>query len=391
MRIGLMMVVVVKLAVVGPTGKGQMLIRSALCDVFWNLPLKPDTLEQACRYAGQITVTQALFLEAKTWPLIFDRAALEDVRLIGTPLKAGVPVTERVGDCFAIAIVRCSGPAVLLTGGCQVCKMDGKGQRRGYNKGFGWQVSGTDGPILCRELLGTPALSFFDLSKHARCVSVLFPALMAAARHHEVYTKTFAFGHSLETKVVREELSRTSEVLKHLQRLANELQQSSFSILPVQLGITDLTEWTQGKDRCQSCNKGSLLEDILQQRCSCGLVSFKVYHRGQQRITPQIPAQYWGGMFVHMLKERCMQRFFTGAVLFEARGVTIGDPDGHCSYILLADNRLSRILASRSIRNHLCFVVNENVLSTVLTRHASEYNLEQTRTEMSETNFTELH
>jgi hypothetical protein len=90
--------------------------------------------------------------------------------------------------------------------------MDGKGQREGYNKGSVWQVSETDGPILFRELLGTPALSFFDLSKHARCVSVLFPALMAAARHREVYTKTFACGHSLETKVVREELSRTSEV-----------------------------------------------------------------------------------------------------------------------------------------------------------------------------------
>jgi hypothetical protein len=166
-----------------------------------------------------------------------DRAVLEDVRLIGIPLKAGVPVTERVGDCFAIAIVRCSGPAVLLPGGCQLCKMDGKGQRRGYNKGIVWQVSEIDGPILFRELPGTPALSFFDLSKHARCISVLFPVLMAAARHHEVYAKTFAFGHSLETKVVREELCRTSEILKHLQRLSHELQQSSFSILTLQLGF----------------------------------------------------------------------------------------------------------------------------------------------------------
>jgi hypothetical protein len=85
-----------------------------------------------------------------------------------------------------------------------------------------------------------------------------------------------------------------------------------------------------------------------------------------------------------------MQRLFTAAVLFEATGVTIGDPDGHCSFILLADNHLSRILDSRSIRNHLCFVVNENVLSAVLTKHASGYNLEQSRTEMSETNFTAL-
>jgi hypothetical protein len=152
---------------------------SSLC-IFSNLPLKPETLEQAWRYAGQITVTQALFLEARTWPFIFDRAVLEDVPLIGIPLKAGLPVTERVGDCFAIAIVRCSGPAVLLPGGCQVCKMDGKGQRRGITK--------VDGPILFRELPGTPALSFFDLSKHVRCVCVLFPALMAAARHREVYT-----------------------------------------------------------------------------------------------------------------------------------------------------------------------------------------------------------
>jgi hypothetical protein len=298
-----MMMVVVKLAVVGPTGKGQMLIRSVLCVFFGNLPLKPETLEQACRYAGRITVTQTLFLEARPWPLIFDCAVLEDVRLIG------IPLTERVGDCFAIAIVRCSGPAVLLPGGCQLCKMDGEGQRRGYNKGIVWQVSDTDGPIIFRELPGTPALSFFDLSKHARCISVLFPALMASAHHHEVYTKTFAFGHSLETKVVREELARTSEILKHLQRLSHELQQSSISILTLQLGFTDLTEWTQAKDLCQSCKKGSLLEDMLQQHCSCGLVSFKVYHRGQQRITPLIPAQYWGGMFVHMLKERCMQRF----------------------------------------------------------------------------------
>jgi hypothetical protein len=238
----------------GTDRKGKNVTQvSPLCFFAGNLPLKPETLEQAWLSVGQITVSQASFLDARTWPLIFDRAVLEDVRLIGIPLKAGVPVTERVGDCFAIAIVRCLGPAVLLPGGCQLCKMDGKGQRRGYNKGLVWQVSETDGTILFRELSGTPAVSFFDLSKHARCVSVLFPALLAAARHHEVYAKNFAFGHRLETKVVREELSRTTEVLKHLQRLSHELQQSSFSILPLQLGITDLTEWTQAKDLCQSC------------------------------------------------------------------------------------------------------------------------------------------
>jgi hypothetical protein len=199
---------------------------------------------------------------------------------------------------------------MLRTRGCQFCKMDGKGQRRGCNTGFVWQVSETDGPILFRDLLGTPSLSLFDLSEHARCVSVLFPALMAAARYREEYTKNFAFGHSLETKVVRDKLSRTSEVLKHLQLLSHDLLQSSFSILPLQLGFTDLTKWTQGKDLCQSCKKGSLLQDIFQQHCSCGVVSFKVYHRGQQRITPLILAQYWGGMFVHMLKERCVQFFF---------------------------------------------------------------------------------
>jgi hypothetical protein len=183
-RIGLMMMVVGKLAVVGPIVEGHMLIRSALCD-FLNLSLKPETLEQAWRRVGQTTVTQALFLETRTWLLIFDRAVFEDVRLLGISFKAGVPVSERVGDCFAIAIVRCSGPAVLLPGGRELCKMDGKGQRRGYCKGLVWQVSETDGPFLFRDLLYTPALSLFDLSKHSRCVSVLFPAFVAAARHHE--------------------------------------------------------------------------------------------------------------------------------------------------------------------------------------------------------------
>jgi hypothetical protein len=292
-----------------------------------------------------------------------------------------------VGDCFAIAIVRCSGPAVLLPGGLELCKTDLKGQRRGCQRALVWQVSETDGHIFFGDLPDRPALSLFDVCRHPRLASVLFPVMVAAARHHEQHAKDFAASKFLETKVFCEELSRTWEVLKHLERLSKNLQQSSFSLLPLHLVFTDLTEWTDGQDLCQSCKKGSLLGDMLQHLCSCGLVSFKVYRRGQQRVTPSIPAQYWGGICVHMLNERCMQRFFTGVVLFEASGVTIADP-GHCTSILLADNNLSNMLDTRIVRNQLCFVVNENVLNAVLTKHASGYHLEQSRTEMSEANFT---
>jgi hypothetical protein len=80
----------------GTDRKGAHVDQVSSLYIFRNLPLKPEKLEQAWHHAGQITVTQALFLDARSWPLI--------------PLKAGGPVTECVGDCFAIAIVRCSGP-----------------------------------------------------------------------------------------------------------------------------------------------------------------------------------------------------------------------------------------------------------------------------------------
>jgi hypothetical protein len=334
-------------------GEVQHADSSSSLFMFSNLALEEETLAQAWRRLGQAMVMSALGLDSASWPRVFESVVFEDARLIGIPLEAGVPVAERAGDCFAIALARCSGPAVLMRGGIELCKKELKGQRWGYHRALVWQAREIDGPIFFGDLPYGAALSLAEVSSHPSLASVLFPALVSAARFRDRHAKDVAAARILEVEVFLEEMSRAGEVFEQLEHLSKKLQQSSLSLLPLQLRFTDSTEWKHGRGLCESCKKGSLLGDILQHRCSCGLVSFEIYHRGKERITPSVPAQYWAGVCARVLKEHCVQRFFSWTVLFDAIGVTIEDLDGRCASILLEDDNLAKVLQSSIARDHL--------------------------------------
>ena len=154
----------------------------------------------------------------------------------------------------------------------------------------------------------------------------LIEAFQVLARAHTHMVEDFEFRHSVgvqaKTGVLRDVKRRLLHFRRTLQRVAYP------GSAPIQLGFSDLREWQVHGDPCKGSKKKHLAA-MLGQSCSCGHVAFRKRASG---LGYTVPACEWSSLLVHDCKNKSLQRFFSGSLLFHGTGLLtteVIDNPGH--------------------------------------------------------------
>ena len=123
-------------------------------------------------------------------------------------------------------------------------------------------------------------------------------------------------GHRPSKKLYERETERATELLRNVQRVKTTMleERTDLSVLPLQLGFADISQWINSSDSCRTSGSAWRLHDFLGATCNCGLMSWKIRHAGDVCLTGNIPSSEWVPILIHMMKEQVMQRFFRGNV-----------------------------------------------------------------------------
>jgi len=334
----------------------------------WNMPLKADVLQSWRRCEDSIDVRTAFQLPKTEWPdEILELAVLEVVQ-IGVPLAVGIPIGEYIADRFSVTLLVCTGPASLAVAPkFWYCRQDTKGQRAGYARALVMRVAFLSDHFSFGVLPEVPAISLGALVREHEYKHFLVSTLAQTAKAHESYTKAFVrmlLQKRTEAKpkecvraeacrsLFAEEFKRCTEVLKVCERVRHA-RGCALSMCPLQLGISDTSEWMSSTDPCRMCKKSATLSDLLNNACECGLMSFKLYYRGHTRLSKLIPEQEWPGVVLHMVRERCMQQFLSGSLVFLGEGTVVADESGELRGIHL-DAGTPNIMTGRCLLRIIC-------------------------------------
>ena len=109
-----------------------------------------------------------------------------------------------------------------------------------------------------------------------------------------------------------------------------------------------------------------------------------------------IPEQEWPGVVLHMVRERCMQQFLSGKLVFLGEGTIVADESGELRGIHFDAGTPSVCDWSTSFKNHLCFIAEEplfdhsfkthwdaNILHILSAQARSEVNVRHTLQEFT--------
>ena len=218
---------------------------------------------------------------------------------------------------------------------------------------------------------GLPRHDVLDLS----CLQgvenfALWRSLLQLVDKHDWCRRDFISARNEDANAELQECkSRHIEVRKTLARVGKQLELGSFCLQPLQLGFSDYFEWKRSEDHCRICAKKSILDDLLQHPCSCGLMSFDFYKKAG--ITPVIDSRYFNGIFVHQIKELVCQRFFTSNLVATGFGTIPEKIDALNTQELAADfieiESFNRVLGKtkESLYHHICLIVGENLFQQI--------------------------
>ena len=176
------------------TGRGVRAQTSLV--VLWNAVLSSDRIKDAWQNGSGKRLKDVLGLPEKSFPVVVLDAEYVDVRFVGVPLVPGICPSDRVFECFGIALVLIKHTDwIEETSMCQPA--DHKTQR-GCHKAMAMRVSGAHPRDLC-DLPPKVALGLWELSSGSFAPMYL-QALAQAASLHETYLRDFAIKkqHSVE-------------------------------------------------------------------------------------------------------------------------------------------------------------------------------------------------
>ena len=124
-----------------------------------------------------------------------------------------------------------------------------------------------------------------------------------------------------------------------------------------------MEQWSVSEDCCGNTHGITGLADVLQQRCRCGLLSWKLRQVEGRVVTQVVPESSWIGVLTHQLKEQALQRFFRGSAYMQACGkMEVSGETTKRSFVVL-DDPAEGETRTDDVRNHLCFVCSEDMES----------------------------
>ena len=237
------------------------------------------------------------------------------------------------------------------------------GFRRNFVKVFSSSVSSTLLRDLARSSLSVDDVMTFE--EHAADIlsglACLASSQLQEIKEHQ-QQKFESTGHRPGKKLYERETERATELLRNVQRVKTTMleERTDLSVLPLQLGFADISQWINSSDSCRTSRSAWRLHDFLGATCNCGLMSWKIRRAGDVCLTGNIPSSEWVPILIHMMKEQVMQRFFRGNVFLDEIGTaeTIkpapGKKNPSFSVVQLEDEPK---ICPQSIRHHICWVI----------------------------------
>ena len=270
------------------------------------------------------------------------------------PLDCGFKATDRCADVLSVAVVACRRPARVSTP-WQYGRRNAKGCPQ-WAQCCACAVPNGELALTTRALSGRPRRSSLAVVLSDKNAAGIGEALRS------IWTALQEQMHACREHVK----TALKDEAKKVRALSQVMERTLCGGAPIQLGFSDLEEWLASTDPCRSRGTRGVrgLGDMLGDRCTCGMVSFR---SRQPRFGDVVPMAEWFPYAMHQLKNAAVQKFLSGDMVHASPGGMIrtaaapddgGDDDDASDLVHLA----TPLEAHLRVRDRMALVVEEGDL-----------------------------